>query len=341
MKKYFEKYTYVNCLLTVMVVLRHSITISWYDLSNTSFTAVVERGVYCMTGLAVVLFFILSAFNFFQDYNENNVKEKLQRRVKSLVVLYIIAVSINWVLYAILPKIPILNNYVNGSIYQLNFWSYLHTLLTGGGTPLWFLRNLIILTFLNPLIYNVIKYKVGFFSLLAGEIILWELFPQDQFSLIYSFGAYLMGTGIALYWKNFMIANTDKRKALLFIFFILCGVDFGFEISDIERIRLPYTIIIALLFWKVIKSTPNRCTRDNDNRIYNIKRYNFLIFCYHYFVLDCIKKINYIMFGNCETGALINFIVSPLVCMCLLYIVFLILEKNMPRTFNIVSGNRG
>ena len=171
--------------------------------------------------ISVPLFFVISGFLFFlgsNDFNSNQYIRKLKKRVKTLLVPYILwnIIAIVWEMKCFIPflsayfppvelkfsVIRIINTFICESN---NMGIFIHT---GGGleknvfpihVPFWYVRDLILFVVLTPAIYRFIKYGGGYFILLLGLI--WfltpMLFPSGGYLrmfvkgfFFFSFGAY-------------------------------------------------------------------------------------------------------------------------------------------------------
>ena len=141
MTDYFNKYQKIGFLWAVMIVFRHALNYAKYTLAAESVVYWSERFVYELTGLATVSFAIFAGYNFFQNYKPERWKNKLLSRVRALVIPYGIAIAVNWCFFAVRPHVPGINRVLTSSFYEMTFRSFCHTLLSGCGLPLWFMRN--------------------------------------------------------------------------------------------------------------------------------------------------------------------------------------------------------
>lgn len=182
--------------LAALVVLIHA------DISKTftdqgEQTEVARQIIHaCSTGLtsvAVPLFFAISGYLFFsgmRSFSWATYKQKLQRRVKTLLIPYLTWVFIAFLLYTG-------SSFVKGEplTWPLNaglWWGCRD--LTAAGTcllgytvnaitapllvPLWFVRDLMLLALLSPAIYFLLKRMGWLFILLTGIVFYSHIYPN-------------------------------------------------------------------------------------------------------------------------------------------------------------------
>ena len=119
--------------------------------------------------VAVPAFFVISGYLFFlriKSFDLATYKYKVRRRFSSLFIPYLI-----WNVVAIMY--PLSLHLFRGETMPSDVWGYLAYLWDTGeplhtplNYPLWYMRDLIVLTILSPLIYHLLKYLKGFFILL-------------------------------------------------------------------------------------------------------------------------------------------------------------------------------
>lgn len=214
--------------LAVMVVCIHTYFIESLNLQGTEITmegwmapVVISLFSISLTHVAVPMFFVLSGYLYFLniDYLSRDVYlSKTKKRLFSILVPYL-----SWNIIALILS----PSRISGlSLYDvlLGFWGQGEGLFPWNG-PLWFLRDLMIVQLLTPMIYITIKKtKYWFVSLLLLLLIVGVLPTATNLgftivSLVYfSIGAYL-----GIYHKEFYTELYSKRKVIFYgyIIFIL------------------------------------------------------------------------------------------------------------------------
>lgn len=176
--------------LTVGVVFIHSdmgaFRLHYLNGSCSWLDFVVNLG-HGLTSVCVPCFFIISGFLMFyhSDFTKTDYIRKIKRRWRTLCVPYLIWNFIGFTIFLIKmhpifsSQFPSLAGFrVDIEVFLRSFWeANLPQEINIPGPidyPLWYLRDLIILTLLSPIIYNIIK-KIGIiFVLLMGVIWLFQ-----------------------------------------------------------------------------------------------------------------------------------------------------------------------
>ena len=208
--------------------------------------------------VCVPLFFFISGFLFF--YNSNFTKEtylvKLKKRIKTLLVPYLIWNFVGFVLLLIYvhPKVlrffPLLNNYrVDIISFLSSFWvTNLPISMSGPAnpinTPLWFIRDLMVLVVLSPIIWWLIKKTKVVFIIALGLIWFFTLgqyigFPGlcHQSLFFFPLGAYFGINQI-----NF-VENIQKYSWLPLFYIVLAIID---ALSDKDYYHIIHNSEILL-----------------------------------------------------------------------------------------------
>lgn len=149
--------------------------------------------------LAVPLFYCISGYLFFCSAdNWETIKQKLKRRVSSLIIPYIIAATAMVSLFIGIKMVPAVSSFMNGQpdylsqpINDLLYKTYIDN---GDGSPiafhLWFLRDLIVIMAATPILYFFHKKRLMPFVVIALAAV--YLLFQNQLSsafFYFTFGA--------------------------------------------------------------------------------------------------------------------------------------------------------
>lgn len=179
----------IRVLLTVGIVCRHATTTELP--SSTHAFDLITRGVVILTEICVPLFFVISGYLFFRNTPDkpdvNWFWGKYESRFFSLVIPYLIANIIAWCCYYFaMNEVPSMVSGFFGDSWKdpiFVFW-------TGPvNMSLWFIRELIVVVLLSPLVYLLVRYLSWWGVLALGVLWAFKIGPEPIF--LFSAGACL------------------------------------------------------------------------------------------------------------------------------------------------------
>lgn len=163
--------------------------------------------------------------------------------------------------------------------------------------------------------------------------VIWIFHPTDQFSIPYFFIAYFLGAiiGNCFYKKIANINHGWIVPAVALIAVLITNTIF--EYINTDPIRLFFCVICCFLFWNIVTGSifvERKISND----------FPFFIYCYHYFLVDSVKKVMLILLGDNSIGALANFIVCPLLTVFILYLIDKLIVNRYPLIKRLLCGSR-
>lgn len=144
--RFFKILPFINIVLSFLIVIHHSFNINIdYNVNIKNFAWIIERYLYNITECAVPIFFFMSAVLFYRDFHGEleTYKRKVNNRVKSLLLPYVIFNIIGYIKHIVFAN-------QNFDLFRL-----LGSIITSDTMPLWFLRELFILSILAPILYKL------------------------------------------------------------------------------------------------------------------------------------------------------------------------------------------
>lgn len=296
--------------------------------------------------LAVPCFFFISGFLFYQqlhNWDWDVWKKKIRRRIRTLFlpyILYIIIAFFVYWLYALIQgtQIPIYQQFIQDGGMKI-FWGTNGNIPLGPQAtpldgPLWFIRDLIYYSIASPLIFLfVVRTRmVGILALCMTSLVLPQFVPEGL--VFFSIGAYLQIENknileLVGQWKWTIYATAlvlllaiyfffDYRRYIE-LFFILFGIgtSFGVAADFLKTGRIQVNPFLV--------------------------RSSFFIFAIHEILIlneISIPLVLHLLPGNGVIWDCLRFLLTPafavLLCLLLLYL----LERWMPRTISLLTGNR-
>lgn len=290
--------------------------------------------------VSVPLFFFFSGYLFFykkEVFDKKIYLEQIQKRFWSLFIPYIFWISLNILFISFFDNYAFSVYYKDGftlTTFLRSYWDLISDSLPIS-YPLWFLRDLMILCLLTPLIYLLVK-KVKL--LLIFILLAWwylDIFNYPGFRsisvLFFVSGAYL---SINKYSFSALI-----RKIPLPILLSLCIFFVGFDLYYSNINSTINKTCILILIGVVLRLSIALLDRVEINKVLlTLSSSSFFVYLVHEPLLSYIRSyLGGIMVPIKYT---IYYFSCILLTLIISVAVYLLLKKIAPRAFNFVLGNR-
>lgn len=362
-------------ILTVMVIWIHSPSLAVLDLdelmngSNMLYFN-IQAVILKIAGAAVPGFFLLSGYQFFRDLKADRISctveaddccgirsqklriaygiisSKLMRRLKTLLLPYVLW---NLIYFA-------MNIIANGE--RLTLGNVFEAIVYYKYNPVfWYMHQLIRISILTPLLYPLIRGREAsifvliafFFAAVKYSVLPFHFANED--AIFY----YVTGAVIALHWDFFadsdMYITGNRKKQLLVVFINLVISVILFFLSDIvfERDSLflnPHELMLmslilfrtftAILVMNLIKVIDLKKFRPK-----NIFKISFFIYAVHPIEIKFVKIVQVLSgFERNGTVIFILFILMPLMCYVISYLIYIFMKRYMNNVYLVLSGGR-
>jgi Acyltransferase family. len=297
--------------------------------------------------IAVAWFFFFSGFLFYHNMQEDEygwgwATRKWSRRIHSILIPHLFWNLLNVLMVLLVTwifnRIGIIINSDQMVVVRkgLLFW-----FITGPiDFPLWYLRNLIILSLLAPAFYYPVK-KWPWISL-AVILILYIASFKIDFFLFPNFSLFSLGAWMSIRKDNFVvICRRIKYPAAAMAFFLLPVATF-FHGSQYE-----YDTFFRLLFIPSGMITfLNLCDKLYDvdwhrNLMLKLTETVFFIYAAHeIYILGWTKGLFLRIFGQTLAARWISYLFVPVVTLAVCLALFYLLKRIMPRTLSFACGWR-
>lgn len=300
-----------------------------------------------LTRIAVPLFAAISGYLFFYIFKPSLVEFlfKYKRRCKSLVLPYLIWSAWGILFYFILQAPVQTRKFFNGVLIKDYGLGQILKILLWDPLPyqLWFLRDLIFLVILTPVLYTIIKYLKWFAILLF--LVVW--FRNYNLYILSpdTFFFFSLGVHLAINVPNFLILKYRELAILTLVLYLsllilktyLFQIDFY---SDYTYLLLKGSILSGIFaVWFLYDML-----FDNINiqtlRWYRYTSYSFFLYAFHEPVLTLLKKATIYIFGRSEWALLVSYIFLPLVVVLSALTIGVNLKKHVVNFYNLITGGR-
>lgn len=168
-KKFDDKIIWISFVMCIFVMYIHANNLKNVGLLNveTSLDWILTRFMSnCIGDIAVPFFFLLSGFRFFRfDIHEKKsvciVKSKMIRRIRTLLIPYLIWNTLGMIYYIIVTRIPFVLRIMNvPEVVEISGRNIIRgVLLHEYYFPFWYLHDLIVLVCLSPIFLKILKNR--------------------------------------------------------------------------------------------------------------------------------------------------------------------------------------
>lgn len=343
-----DKIKFISFFLMVLVVILHAQNVSSRvsgfnpDSFNIAFQTYISGGI---CSIAVPFFFMISGFFFFKGIKNLTLeiyKEKIYKRIRTILIPYLI-VSALGILFFLLLQAPSFTRsfFYNKLVVDYTFIELVKAWLIGPlPYQLWFIRNLMIICLMSPVIYFIIKkIKVVFILFL---LIMWLVFSFVSYNLITSIVFFCIGGFLSI--RNIELpdkrdGNSKQVYLLIMVWFILIYLGYiglkSFEYDIVlQMIKQLSTIIGIVSVWFLYDILH---IKNADNKIL---KYSFFLYLFHEPMLTIVIKLLFYMGGKTPAVSTLVYIISPIVVISVCIIVGMIMNKKTPVIYNLITGNR-
>ncbi|MGP1349343.1 MAG: acyltransferase family protein [Stomatobaculum sp.] len=328
---------WLSFVLTILVILAHSLNAELFLGTAGAAGTVTERTEALVGGsvaqIAVPGFFMISSFLFFRDYDLSKTIKKCQRRVRTLLLPYLLWNGIYYLGYVLASRVPGLSRVVGKGIIPFTAQELLRALLLHTyNYGFWYILQLLLLTLLSPLIYVVAKRTAAWALaslLLCGMIALrLDPTPVNADALLY----YLAAAGIALRAGSRDISEKGSRMGPgLVAAAVLLNFLANATGNDLPRVLCRMSGAAAV--WTL-------CAGARLPEPRGIIRRTFLIYAIHFAPVRLITKAADVMFHGSAALALGLYFLMPVLILLIAQGADLLGKRYCPGFLRLLTGGR-
>lgn len=341
----YEAITWLRFPLIFLIILLHCYsTVRLFGNHGLYFRIIYPFSLW-LGETGVPGFFFISGFLFF--LSKKRYPQKLETRFHTLLIPYLLWNTLLLGLY-IIVFIAGYPQDINGKcIADYTFIDYMRAFWDRGSyddgnfvpilCPFWYIRNLLIMSVLSPLLYYIIKYLREAYLLV---VTVWWLFtPHNAFIsqtiLFFSLGAYF-----SILNKNPLVLFNKYKKLCLILFVVFAiGDNISHTISvtpvnlQIHRISLIFNIPALFLLANYC------CQHGVTSKL--LSNAAFIVFSVHYPIVVVLRKACAAKLSDAS-----DLIHIPLYFLCVMLatslslLIYICMDKFCPKLKSILSGNR-
>lgn len=290
-----------------------------------------------LSGIVVPLFFFISGFLFFfhSDFSKQTYIHKLRKRIYTLLIPYLF--------WNLIPFIINLSNLLSSESLMSDIWIELRHNFWGcyGNYPLWFLRNLIIVTLFTPILYCFIKHSKASGIVFLGAIwIFSEYFDTTIFGLSKTLFFFSFGAWFSINQRDFTAMFFPIRWASAFTYVVLAASStwlWHCKITDCSYIHNISFIVglVAIIGW---------VTYAIEKGIFHTNIFlagsSFLIYAYHGIFIGYIMKCWMAVLPINEYTIVTGYFFIPLLTTAIGISIYAFLRKYFSAFTAFITGGR-
>ena len=309
-----EIFSQIRLPLIVLVTYAHSYggVMEGYSVLGSGWDAYEELKIVMsqtLVKMAMPMFFVMSGYLFFvnvEAFNKEIYWQKIWRRVKTLLIPYII-----WNLLMALK----LNDF-NLSIF-----------VEPANMPLWFLRDLMIVSLFTPIIYiGVKKLKYWVFLLLLPVYLtgIWAIQPGPNPYAIcfFTLGAYLSIKKINLIEVCLRLEKTTYLLfAVLALAMILTYSTITYSLL-VLCFRVVSVVAVLCLAYRILSGTSKRIPKTACDASY------FIYLAHYVFFFSFIDTTFFSLFGTSTLSMCAHYLLCPLVKVAIFVAIYYIYTQK-------------
>lgn len=306
-----------------------------------------------LAGTAVPLFFFMSGFLFFNSFNwsRGNYLLKVRSRISTLLVPFLVW-NLLWLgLIAVAQNIPFIAQYFSGgipSIIKSGPYDIINLLIGIDRHPVafqfWYIRDLMILVMLVPLIHLIHIHKKISVVILVFFFGIWMTgVPYDApLSIIPGpIPVFFFYAGSILAVNNKSPFFLDKYGLLMIpLFLIFTGIGLVFEDSAFSEYFLKAGRLAGV--FAALYSTGYFLSVEKVRRLFAwLAGASFFVFAFHEPVMEILQRLVLVIWnpGN-DAERLLFYLVFPVLIIAIAVLVYSVLSRFLPGFTAFITGGR-
>ncbi len=342
-----DKFRVLSFFSIILVLYIHS---GFHDtcseISGMKFNLNLQYFISGMIGrCAVPLFYVISGYLFF--FHADNIQaigKKMRKRVKTLLIPYVFAALFFVLFIIVLEQLPLAKQYINNEFsheLSLPFKKILISLFydAGNGSPwafhLWYLRDLMILVVISPVVFYLRKLLNKWFVLVC-LLLLNLLF---DFTLLYAAFWFVSGS---LFLKSMIMKNRITKVLIISVFIFVSTFQLIYKEMEIwEQLQILRVVLGVIAIWNIYNLiVPKDFLLSNHKWLKTATKYTFFIYLFHEPTLNIVRKLLVMPFGHSPFSFAFSYLLSPWIFALIFIIIGFWLEKFLPRFYSLIVGGR-
>lgn len=337
--------TWLRFPLIFLIILLHCYSVQRIEGDHTTYFRALYPFYNWLGETGVPGFFFISGYLFF--LSKKSYSQKIITRVHTLIIPYLLWNSLLLILYLIAYVVGFPQDINGRNIAEYELIDYIRLFWDRGSfdngnfvpllCPLWYIRNLLIMSILSPLFYYIIKYLREVFLLF---IAIWWMTTYNNAFIPQTILFFCLGAYFSILDKNPLETVIKNKSLFLTLFALFAAGDIITHVAintpvNLQVHRLALLFNIPALFLLADYCVQHKYSNDL------LPNSAFIVFCVHYPIVVILRKFCISQFSNASdiTHVMLYF-VCVIISTLLSFGIYLLLDKYLPNVKRVLSGNR-
>lgn len=350
-EKISRKIKKLNILLAIMVVFLHGRNITQFQCNGTMSTVVnwIEKifsdYVY---SIAVPMFFIMSGYLMYLNFDHSTIHIKLKHRVKSLVIPYFIWNTIALVYFQFFTFIPGIKERMNTVLPIRSFSGYIKGILFFSNNQVnWFLFQLIVYMIAAPVLYRILKKRKICLLFLMILLILNFASVEGNWVSVTRFDTvlrldclfyYSVGAVAALHFQEKILWRSGEVYTKKQMCIIGAGCIIGTMLLGISYYSKYNLFILGVILLIRGLSAGMDFFAISLERLESLN--SFFVLQVHYLIMYPVKKIVSIIWHQSSVVMCVSYFLIPLVTILVISKLTIYMQRYCSKVYNVLVGGR-
>ena len=339
----------ISYVLAVLVFFIHTSAFTNYGNDRTMIAdvnGVAKHLTTTMSQVAVPLFFMLSGFVFFREYSNASYLHKMKRRVKSLMIPYLLW-NVVGLLFAAFTTLFFAKYFTGREPFELSLNSVIRgVFFYKYNRPFWFIFDLIVFSVFSPLVFALIRHKIGGALSIVAVTVLYccgIALPSEWLFESESIIFYLVGAYVGCHYFHAVIGATYSKTQIPAAFFGIIvanvwlyqfyGASDDASIWSSACMSILVRVLYCLSLFVVMKTLSLHLPKAK------FVNHSFWVYALHGMFGGPVSKLIYLA-APISWMAIPNFCLTISLTLLMIELTARLIHKKSPLTYSLLSGSR-
>lgn len=286
--------------------------------------------------IAVPGFFMISAYLFFRNFSWNQLMNKWNSRIKTILVPYIVWNFIYYMGYVIASRIDGLTEVVGKGVVPFHIWNAADAVMNYTyNYVFWYLYQLILLILLTPVLYGILKNK--FAAVPFFYVVIWGIAEGKQFYYLNPDALFYYSVAAFIGINGRKLAETAWSKKRFWVGVLAAGAGiFCFHAYGKQQqalLLVMFRLLIPISLWLLV----------NEGRLAQARPWmknNFFLYAVHFAIVRLINKTGAEFLPHVPAVPMLLYFIMPFLCAVISSFMAVCLKRWSPSAWRLLTGGR-